>query len=67
MDQSPPQAAWIWGWMSSADQAKVVNRQMPAESTTAVRSWNALSMGALPSVAAGSIFTGMPSTSGETM
>jgi hypothetical protein len=47
--------------------AKVVNTHRPLESTTAVASWNAFSISGLPAVSLGSVLTGMPNTSLETM
>ena len=65
--QSPSQAAATWGAMSSRVQANVVNTHRPLESTMEVASWKALTSSGLPSVTSGSVFSGTPITSDETV
>ena len=65
--QSPSQAAATWGAISSRVQANVVKMQSPDESTMAVASWKALTSSGLPSVDNGSVFTGTPITSDDTV
>ena len=63
----PSQAASTCGAMSSIVQANVVNTHKPVESTAAVASWKALTRSGLPSVDSGSVFTGTPMISEDTV
>ena len=53
--------------MSFSAQANVVNTQMPALVHRRGEVLEGLHIAGFPSVACGSIFSGMPSTSGDTM
>ena len=58
-----PVAAFNSGWMSSRPIPKVRNWHRPDASMVDTTSWNSFVRPALPSVAAGSAFSGMPKTS----